>query len=85
MKEITILTIAVLVGSFIFFAYEQRKNESDDLYYREQIQSLDAQIKRLKSELDTVKANTDTLKIGQRVIYDEVRKNANKSFFDFFK
>ena len=39
---------------------------------------------RIKAELDEVKANTDTLKVGQRIIFDEVKKNAEKSFWDFF-
>lgn len=81
------ITVIVVLCFFILVlaAYFKEKRTTDNLYYRQQFDSLKTEIFRIKAELDEVKANTDTLKVGQRIIYDEVKKNAEKSFWDFFK
>ena len=88
MKEaIKNITVIVILCFFILTiaAYFKEKQTTDDLYYRNQFDSLKTEIFRIKAELDEVKANTDTLKVGQRIIFNEVKKNAEKSFWDFFK
>lgn len=82
-KNITAVLILVFV-LILISSYFKRKAKTNDLYYRQQFDSLKTEIFRIKAELDEVKANTDTLKVGQRIIYDEVKKNAEKSFWDFF-
>lgn len=85
MKKLIFVILICFVAIYAFFAILNVKIKDNSKMYEAEFDSLKTEISRLKAELDTVKANTDTLKIGQRVIYDEVRKNANKSFFDFFK
>lgn len=82
-KNITAVLILVFV-LILISSYFKQKAKTNDLYYRQQFDSLKTEIFRIKTELDEVKANTDTLKVGQRIIYDEVKKNAEKSFWDFF-
>lgn len=87
MKEsIKNITVIVVLCFFILgtAAYFKEKRTADDLHYRKQFDSLKTEICRIKAELDEVKANTDTLKVGQRIIFDEVKKNTEKSFWDFF-
>jgi len=79
---ITISTEVVLVALIVVYFTAFRNEETND--YQKQFDSLKTEISRIKAELDEVKANTDTLKVGQRIIYDEVKKNAEKSFWDFF-
>ena len=81
------ITVIVVLCFFILTiaAYFKEKQTTDDLHYRKQFDSLKTEIYRIKAELDEVKANTDTLKVGQRVIFDEVKKNSEKSFLFFFK
>lgn len=80
---ITISTEAVLVALIVVYFTAFRNEETKD--YQKQFDSLKTEISRIKAELDEVKANTDTLKVGQRIIYDEVKKNSEKSFWDFFR
>lgn len=83
-KNITVI-VALCFFILVIAAYFKEKQTADDLHYRKQFDSLKTEIFRIKAELDEVKANTDTLKVGQRIIFDEVKKNAEKSFWDFFK
>lgn len=88
MKGLIKNIIVIVVLCFFILtiaAYFKEKQTADDLHYRKQFDSLKTEIFRIKAELDEVKANTDTLKVGQRIIFDEVKKNAEKSFWDFFK
>lgn len=88
------ITVIVVLCFFILgtAAYFKEKQTADDLHYRKQFDSLKTEIFRIKAEIkavkadtDTLKADTDTLKVGQRIIFDEVKKNAEKSFWDFFE
>lgn len=80
---ITISTETVLVALIVVYFTAFRNEETKD--YQQQFDSLKTEILRIKAELDDVKANTDTLKVGQRIIFDEVKKNTEKSFWDFFE
>ena len=87
---ITISTEAVLVALIVVYFTAFRNEETKD--YQKQFDSLKPEILRIKAEIkavkadtDTLKADTDTLKVGQRIIFDEVKKNNEKSFWDFFK
>lgn len=73
----------IITIAFVFFLYItiQKKGNPD---YQRQFDSLKTEISKLQAELDTVKANTDTLKLGQKVIFDEVKKSSEKSFWDLF-
>lgn len=90
-KNIT--AVLILVFALILIStYFKQKTKTNDLYYRQQFNSLKTEILRIKAEIkavkadtDTLKADTDTLKVGQRIIFDEVKKNAEKSFWDFFE
>ena len=57
----------------------------DHIRIMEHITALERTTDTIKTELRTVKANTDTLKQGQQLIFDEVKKVNDKSFWDLFK
>lgn len=88
----TFLILFTAIIIFLSFALFLKKDEVKAKDYQRQFDSLKTEICRIKAEIkavkantDTLKANTDTLKVGQRIIFDEVKKNAEKSFWDFFE
>lgn len=57
----------------------------DHIRIMERLLTVERTTDTIKSELRTVQANTDTLKFGQSLIFDEVKKANDKSFWDLFK
>lgn len=57
----------------------------DHIRIMERLLTVERTTDTIKSELRTVQANTDTLKYGQSLIFDEVKKANDRSFWDLFK
>lgn len=85
MKKVILVILLCFASIYFFFVILDTRIKDDGKIYKAEFDSLKTEIFRIKAELDEVKANTDTLKVGQRIIFDEVKKNAEKSFWDFFK
>lgn len=83
------LVIVTIVCCFYVALHSQRpasKQELDEFETRvnNRIEELQQNQDTIKRKIDSVKLSVDTLKVGQRVIFDEVKKNANKTFWDLF-
>jgi hypothetical protein len=55
-----------------------------DTYLNSRIDSLKTLLIQLQQGQDTIKSDLDTLKQGQRIIFDEVKKASDKSFWTLF-
>ena len=55
-----------------------------DAYLNKRIDSLKKMVVYLTKNQDTIKADLDTLKGGQKIIFDEVKKQTNKDFWSLF-
>ena len=80
------LTIAMLMCGAIYISHKitpvsKGEFEAYKIEFEAKINNLQNSIDNIDSDIDTLKHNVDTLRIGQRVIYEEVRKN-NESFYD---
>lgn len=94
MKGVIISSLVTAMLMLALFMHVKSLNEIDD----ERFRKIEDELNYLKSDNDTIKWDLDTLKIksdtvindikdlkkGQKFIYDEVKKNDNKSFFDLF-
>lgn len=93
MKNFAILLGAVLISVIILaFAVSFQRDEqltkqefaNRDAYLNKRIDSLKTLILEIKASQDTIRTDLDTLKMGQEIIYNEVKKVASKSFLDMF-
>ena len=55
-----------------------------DAYLNARIDSLKTILIQLQQGQDTIRTDLDTLKQGQRIIFDEVKKASDKSFWTLF-
>lgn len=99
MKTNGLLAILVIAGAALFayakFADKQAVTQQEFRDYRQEfkaeidtlnlkIDTVKTNIDSVKLHIDTLKFDVDTLKRGQHIIYKEVRKNADKKFWDLF-
>lgn len=91
----TIATIAavifILIGIIWVNQYFQRTEQlttqqfmERDAYLNARIDSLKMLLIQLQHGQDTIRTDLDTLKQGQRIIFDEVKKASDKSFWTLF-
>ena len=90
---ITAITVAIITLILIGCAnqYFQRTEQLTTQQFMERDAYLNARIDSLKTLLiqlqhgqDTIRTDLDTLKQGQRIIFDEVKKASDKSFWTLF-
>ena len=89
---IVVLSILLLLGVVGFLSQlmshsqqlTKQEFEERDAYLNKRIDSLKAMVLVLYKNQDTIKYDLDTLKYGQKIIFDEVKKASDKSFFDLF-
>ena len=61
---------------------KELKNEIDSVY--KITKRIDTTVHHIKSKVNKISDDVDTLKVGQTIIYDNVKKTPKK-FIDFFK
>ena len=83
--------IVILIGVIWVNQYFQRTEQLTtqqfmvrDAYLNARIDSLKTLLIQLQHGQDTIRTDLDTLKQGQRIIYDEVKKASDKSFWSLF-
>ena len=90
---ITAITVAIITLILIGCAnqYFQRTEQLTTQQFMERDAYLNARIDSLKTLLiqlqhgqDTIRTDLDTLKQGQRIIFDEVKKASEKTFWSLF-
>lgn len=88
---ITLLFAMTIIGGVL--AYYNKQTEETlsedkflerDNYLNKRIDSLKAMVIDLAKNQDTIKTDLDTLKSGQRIIFDEVKKTSEKTFWNLF-
>lgn len=91
MKGIGFLIVAVAVLLLSVFCLKTEKTTltedkflERDAYLNKRIDSLKAMCIFLAKNQDTIKSDLDTLKSGQKIIFDEVKKQTNKDFWSLF-
>ncbi|MBQ3656827.1 MAG: hypothetical protein II956_08295 [Bacteroidales bacterium] len=91
MKGLGFLIAAVAVILLSVFCVKQTKPTltedkflERDTYLNKRIDSLKKMVVYLAKNQDTIKRDLDTLKSGQKIIFDEVKKQTNKDFWSLF-
>lgn len=85
-----LITVAIVFYFWGIFAKGKDDNLSEkkflekDEYLNKRIDSLKAMVIYLGKNQDTIKNDLDTLKGGQKIIFDEVKKQTNKDFWSLF-
>lgn len=83
-----IVSVAVLLSVFCLKTEKPTLTEDKflerDVYLNKRIDSLKAMCIFLAKNQDTIKSDLDTLKSGQKIIFDEVKKQTNKDFWSLF-
>ena len=85
-----LLTVALVFYFFGIYvkgkdgSLSEKKFLEKDEYLNKRIDSLKAMVLDLAKNQDTIKTDLDTLKSGQRIIFDEVKKQTNKDFWSLF-
>ena len=81
MKNVIII-ICLLVA--IIFFIEKNTGDSNFKSLKREVDSIKKVTYLINHKVDTIQYNIDTLKKGQVIIYNEVKKTQNKTFWDFF-
>jgi hypothetical protein len=87
---ITLLFAMTIIGGVLAYYNKQTETLSEDKflerdsYLNKRIDSLKAMVLDLAKNQDTIKTDLDTLKSGQRIIFDEVKKTSEKTFWNLF-
>ena len=84
--------MVILIGGLFGYQYYNNNqtvtrvefNKAHEILNRK-IDSLDLICRRVDANVLELKNNVDTLKKGQVIIYNEVRKNSERNFWDFIK
>lgn len=94
MKNIVIVVLSILLLLGIVGFLSQRLQHSQqltkqefeerDAYLNKRIDSLKAMVLVLYKNQDTIKHDLDTLKMGQEIIYNEVKKASDNNFWNLF-
>jgi len=92
MKINGILGVLLIAAAALFlyaeYSNKQAVTQEEFSDYRQEfkaeIDTLNIKIDTANMNIDTLKFDVDTLKKGQHIIYKEVRKNADKKFWDLF-
>jgi hypothetical protein len=90
MKFIILLFVSLLsIGAAVLICGKKHSLTEDmflerDTYLNKRIDSLKAMVIDLRKNQDTIKTDLDTLKSGQRIIFDEVKKKSEKTFWNLF-
>lgn len=90
MKKNLLILLALIVVVLIYFVNckdEDTASKTDiekvRMEFRSQLSKVLIECDSLKAAIQEVKADTDTLKAGQRAIFETMKENENKSFFDW--
>lgn len=88
----TIIFIAIVSVMACLMVYHHQDTALSKKRFEQYEAEFNTRLNKVESELDTLKRNTDTLmrdtdtlKRGQRVIYEEVRKNSEKTLWDLIR
>ena len=86
---IFVLILAIIVPIWLTSRYDREQLTTKqfmdrDAYLNKRIDSLKALLIQLQHGQDTIRTDLDTLKQGQRIIFDEVKKASDKSFWSVF-
>ena len=86
---IFVLILAIIVPIWLTSRYDREQLTTKqfmdrDAYLNKRIDSLKALLIQLQHGQDTIRTDLDTLKQGQRIIFDEVKKASDKSFWTLF-
>lgn len=85
-----LLTVALVFYFFGIYvkgkdgSLSEKKFLEKDEYLNKRIDSLKAMCIFLAKNQDSIKNDLDTLKCGQKIIFDEVKKQTNKDFWSLF-
>lgn len=83
MKAKKIITIILILAALLYVAYLNSQQAATKADLREFRNEVELRFNLVDKNFDTVKANQDSLKIGQRIIFDEIQagKSATQSSF----
>jgi hypothetical protein len=85
-----VLLLLAAAAFFLYLKYSSEKAVTQEEFrdyrqeFKAEIDTLNLKIDTANMNIDTLKIDVDTLKRGQHIIYKEVRKNADKKFWDLF-
>lgn len=86
---IFIAILSVMIGLMVFHhqdtALSKERFDKYEHEFKARLNKVEAELDTLKKDIDTLKRDSDTLKRGQQIIYEEVKKNTNKSLWDFIR
>ena len=89
-KGILLFAVAVLIGLFAYSYFTKNDNLKNEEFrdyrqeFRNEIDSIKTELKDINKDIDTLKLDTDTLKKGQEIIYEQVKKQTDKTIWDLF-
>ena len=83
------LILSIIIPIWLTSRYDQEQLTTQqfmerDAYLNARIDSLKTILIQLQQGQDTIRTDLDTLKQGQRIIFDEVKKASDKSFWTLF-
>lgn len=89
MKNFFFAVLFITIGGILYLLLNRNDKEIKTLqanivYLQKQNKALQEGQTVIKKQLDTLKRNTDTLKRGQELIFNEVKKVQDKTFWDLF-
>ncbi len=82
------VVLATIVLCFTVIINQKTVTEKEFMDFKSEVRNrfdeTSAKLDSIQSTVDKIQNNIDTLKTGQTVIFDQVKKNKEKSFWDFF-